>query len=209
MKPILPSAEVIVLGRRSKSNSVPHAKTLKVLPKFPRCDNAFYSYNKALKKKKGVANLIQQAIYKSDFAGNGARGRMTHTKENLEKVAGNKNIKKKPKKVKEIELDSQAVEEQSQMNFDGTDLRGKRVTSAEEAKAFIKKFGGSIKYNRGEHYKTGRFSGGVLRRTYERETRRLSSAGDNVQKEDEFHSLQESIQEEQTDLNIKPNDEGM
>jgi len=209
LKPIQNSVEVIVLGRRSKSNSVPHATTLKVLPKFPRCDNAFYSYNKALKKKKAVVNPIQQAIYKFDFAGNGARGRMTHTKENLEKVAGNKNIKKKPKKVKEIELDSQNVEEQMQMNFDGSELRGNRTTSVEEAKRFIKKFGGSIKFNRGEGFKSGHYSGGLLRRTYERETRRLSSTGDNVEKDDEFANLAESIQEEQTDSNIKVGDEGL
>ena len=96
-----------------------------------------------------------------------------------------------------------------QLNFDGTELRGKRVTSAEEAKQFIRKFGGVIKRNRGEHFKTGRFSGGKLRREYEASTQRISSTGDNVEVEDEFTNLQEQMQNEQTELNVKPNDEGM
>jgi len=152
---------------------------------------------------------IQKAIYNFDFAGNGARGRYKHTNENLLKVAGNDNIKKKPKPVVDIELDAQAVEEQMQLNFDGTELRGNRVTSAEEAKQFIRKFGGVIKRNRGEHFKTGRFSGGKLRREYEAATQRISSTGDNVEVEDEFTNLQQKMQNEQTDVNVKPNDEGM
>lgn len=209
LKPILPSAEVIVLGRRPKGNSLPNPAEIKVLPKYPRLDNAFYSYNRQLRKKKGICAPIQKAIYNFDHAGNGARGRYKHTQQNLEKVAGNTNIKKKPKKVSDMELDAQAVEEQMQLNFDGTELRGKRVTSAEEAKQFIRRFGGVVKRNRGEHFKTGRFSGGVLRRTYERETQRLSSAGDNVEVEDEFVNLQDGMESEQTGLNIKPSDEGM
>ena len=137
---------------------------------------------------------IQKAIYNFDFAGNGARGRSKHTKENLLKVAGNENIKKKPKKVVDMELDAQAVEEQMQLNFDGTQLRGKRVTSAEEAKQFIRKFGGVVRRNRGEHFKTGRFSGGKLRREYEASTKRISSTGNNVEVDDEFTNLAEQME---------------
>lgn len=208
LKPILNSAEVIVLGKRPKDNSFPNPEKIKVLPKYPRLDNAFYSYNRQLRKEKGVCNPIQKAIYNFDHAGNGARGRYKHTKQNLEKVAGNTNIKKKPKKVSDMELDATAVEEQMQINFDGTQLRGKRVTSAEEAKQFIRKFGGTLKRNRGEHFKTGRFSGGKLRREYEASTKRFSSTGDNVDVEDEFVNLQQQMEEEQTGLNIKVGDEG-
>ena len=209
LKPILPSAEVIALGRRPIGESFPNPTEVKVLPKFPRLDNAFYSYNRELKKQKGMCAPIQKAIYNFDFAGNGARGRSKHMNEDLLKVAGNDNIKKNPKPVVDIELDAQAVEEQMQLNFDGTELRGNRVTSAEEAKQFIRKFGGVIKRNRGEHFKTGRFSGGKLRREYEASTQRISSTGDNIEVEDEFTNLQEQMQAEQTDLNVKPNDEGM
>lgn len=209
LKPILPSAEVIELGRRPIGESFPNPTELKVLPKFPRLDNAFYSYNRQLKKEKGMCAPIQKAIYNFDFAGNGARGRSKHMNENLLKVAGNDNIKKKPKPVIDIELDAEKVEEQMQLNFDGTELRGRRVTSAEEAKQFIRKFGGVIKRNRGEHFKTGRFSGGKLRREYEASTQRISSTGDNIEVEDEFTNLQEQMQNEQTELNVKPNDEGM
>ena len=158
---------------------------------------------------------IQKAIYNFDFAGNGARGRSKHMNEDLLKVAGNDNIKKKPKPVVDIELDAQAVEEQMQLNFDGTELRGKRVTSADEAKQFIRKFGGVIKRNRGDHFKTGRFSGGKLRREYEAatqrvsSTQRISSTGNNVEVDDEFTNLQDGMESEQTGLNIKPSDEGM
>jgi len=209
LKPILNSAEVIALGKRPVGDSLPNPTDLKVLPKFPRLDNAFYSYNRQLKQKKGMCAPIQKAIYNFDFAGNGARGRSKHTKENLLKVAGNDNIKKKAKLVVDIELDAQAVEEQMQLNFDGTELRGKRVTSAEEAKEFIRKFGGVVKRNRGEHFKTGRFSGGLLRREYEASTKRVSSAGDNSEVQDEFTNLQDGMEAEQTGLNIKPSDEGM
>jgi len=209
LKPILPSAEVIVLGKRPTGESFPNPTELKVLPKFPRLDNAFYSYNRQLRKEKGMCAPIQKAIYNFDFAGNGARGRSKHMNENLLKLAGNDNIKKKPKPVVNIELDAETVEEQMQLNFDGTELRGKRITSAEEAKQFIRKFGGVVKRNRGEHFKTGRFSGGKLRREYEASTQRISSTGDNVEVEDEFTNLQQQMQNEQTDLNVKPNDEGM
>jgi len=179
------------------------------LPKFPRLDNAFYSYNRELKQKKGMCAPIQKAIYNFDFAGNGARGRYKHTNENLLKVAGNDNIKKKPKAVVDIELDAQAVEEQMQLNFDGTELRGKRVTSAEEAKQFIRKFGGTIKRNRGDHFTSGRYSGGLLRREYEASTKRVSSTGDNIEVDDEFTNLAQQMEAEQTDLNIKIDDAGM
>jgi len=208
LKPILPFAEVIELGRRPTGDSFPNPTEVKVLPKFPRLDNAFYSYNRQLKKQKGMCAPIQKAIYNFDFAGNGARGRSKHMNENLLKVAGNENIKKKPKKVVDMDLDAQAVEEQMQLNFDGTELRGKRVTSADEAKQFIRKFGGVIKRNRGEHFKTGRFSGGKLRREYEAATKRFSSTGDNVEVEDEFTNLAEQMEAEQTDLNVKVGDEG-
>tara|TARA_R110000822_G_scaffold123182_1_gene257564 strand:+ start:997 stop:1632 length:636 start_codon:yes stop_codon:yes gene_type:complete len=209
LKPILNSAEVIVLGRRPANDSFPNPTELKVLPKYPRLDNAFYSYNRQLKREKGMCNPIQKAIYNFDFAGNGARGRYKHTKQDLEKVAGNTNIKKKPKKVTDMELDAEAVEEQMQLNFDGTELRGKRVTSADEAKQFIRKFGGVIKRNRGDHFRSGRYSGGKLRREYEASTKRFSSTGQNVEVEDEFTNLQDGMEAEQTGLNIKAGDEGM
>ena len=208
LKPILNFAEVIELGKRPANDSFPNPTEVKVLPRFPRLDNAFYSYNRQLKKEKGMCAPIQKAIYNFDFAGNGARGRSKHTKENLLKVAGNENIKKKPKKVVDMELDAQAVEEQMQLNFDGTQLRGKRVTSAEEAKQFIRKFGGVVRRNRGEHFKTGRFSGGKLRREYEASTKRISSTGNNVEVDDEFTNLAEQMEAEQTDLNVKVGDEG-
>jgi len=209
LKPILNSAEVIVLGRRPRDDSFPNPTELKVLPKFPRLDNAFYSYNRQLKREKGMCAPIQKAIYNFDFAGNGARGRSKHMNENLLKVAGNENIKKKPKPVVDMELDAEAVEEQMQLNFDGTQLRGNRVTSADEAKQFIRKFGGVVRRNRGEHFKTGRFSGGKLRREYEASTKRFSSTGDNIEVEDEFTNLSEQMEAEQTDLNVKINDAGM
>ena len=209
LKIIQDSVEVIALGKRYKGE-FKYPEKVKVLPQRFLVDKAFYSYNKELRAKKGMVHPIKKAIYNFDFAGNGARGRYTHTKENLEKVAGNTNIIKKPKLIVDIEIDPQQVEEQSQLNFNGTELKGNRTTNAEEAKAFIRKYGGIIKYNRGEHFKSGRFSGGLLRRTYEAETNRQGVAPQEEKPVDEFTNLQEQIQEEQIkDESVKVGMEGM
>jgi len=208
LKPILPSAEVIALGKRN-DGPFQFPQTVKELPQFTKIDGAFNSYNQELRKKRFVNNPIQKSIYNFNFAGNGARGRMTHTKENVLKVAGNENISKKPKIVLDMELDLEKIKEKEQYNFDGTELRGRRVTNAAEAKDFIKKYGGVIKYNRGEHFKSGRFSGGILRRTYEAETKRESASGDVVEKDDEFNNLSEMVEESELKGKAKVKDEGM
>jgi len=208
LKPILPSAEVIVLGKRN-DGAFTAPQTIKELPQFTKIDGAFNSYNKELRKKRFVNNPIQKSIYNFDFAGNGARGTMTHTKENVLKVAGNDKIGKKPKIVLDIELDLEKIKEAEQYNFDGTELRGRRTTNATEAKEFIRKYGGVVKYNRGEHFKSGRFSGGILRRTYEAETKRESASGDVVEKEDEFKNLTEMVEESELKGKAKVKDEGM
>ncbi len=208
LKPILPSAEIIKLGKRNDGAFVA-PQTVKELPQFTKIDGAFNSYNKELRKKRFVNTPIQKSIYNFNFAGNGARGKMTHTKENVLKVAGSDKITKKPKIVLDIELDLEKIKEAEQYNFDGTELRGRRITNPEEAKEFIKKYGGVVKYNRGEHFKSGRFSGGLLRRTYEAETKRESAGGDVVEKEDEFKNLSEMVEESELKGKAKVKDEGM
>jgi len=208
LKPILPSAEVIVLGKRHKGKFIVPQK-VKRIPRAVRPDMAFNSYNKQLRKKKGIEEPIEKSIHNFNFSGNGMRGLQKHTKGNVISLAGNTNLRNKPKKVNDIELNAEDVQEQMQLNFDGTQIRGKRITDNEEAKAWIKKYGGVIKHTRGNNFTSGRFTGGLLRRTYEAQTKRESGDGVNVEVEDEFTDLNKQIQEEQTNSNIKVSSEGL
>ena len=206
LKPILPYAAPIALGRRHKGPFVFPTK-VKELPQFTKIDSAFNSYNRELRKKRFIEHPLSKAVHNADFCGNGSRGRMRHMSQKVEKAAGDTNIKKKPRKVIDVEIDAQDVIEQSQINFDGTEVRGKRTTNSAEAKAWIKKYGGVVKNNRGIHFTSGHFSGGKLRREYEASTKRYPSEGDNVMVDDEFKNLSEMQQEESGKIPVK--DEGM
>tara|TARA_Y100000004_G_C8766847_1_gene349016 strand:+ start:71 stop:706 length:636 start_codon:yes stop_codon:yes gene_type:complete len=202
-------AEAVELGRRS-NQAPPRPANVKVLPTFTKIDTAFNSFNKELNKKKGRPLPLPKSIYNLDVAGNGARGRMVHTKANELKVAGNDKIQKAEKPEKVIQLDAEQVAEDQQRDDEGTEKRGLMKTDPEKAKKFIRRYGGVLKFNRGIHRTSGHYSGGKLRREYEASTIRLSTAEGIRSVDDEFASLQKMIQETQVpDNKLMVSQEGM
>jgi len=93
------------------------------------------------------------------------------------------------------------VQEQKQLNFDGAELRGKRETDPTDAKEWIKKYGGVIKYNRGAGETSGHYSGGLLRREYEASQLKIPTKDTVEYKDDEFKNLTDMVEEHEDKAN--------
>ena len=135
---------------------------------------------------------------------------MNH-KEDLSRADGYNSLRRE-KPEQEMNLDEVAIQEQMQLNFKGTELKGRRITDKSEAIKWINEYGGKKKYNRGGNAggrRSGMYSGGLMMRAYEKAQIKKSS-GDFIDKEeDEFSNLQDMIQMEQTDSNIKTANDGL
>lgn len=196
----IPSAAPIALGTAYKGPFI-YPQKLKVLPQFTRPDMAFNSYNQELRKKKFRNVPLSKSIYNMRFVGNGSRGRQQNEKSDVLKVASMVNLRKQTKEEKNINLDEEAVQEQKQLNFDGAELRGKRETDKADAKAWIKKYGGVIKYNRGAGETSGHYSGGLLRREYEASQLKIPTKDTVEYKDDEFKNLTDMTEEHEDKAN--------
>ena len=137
--------------------------------------------------------------YNKSFTGNGAKGKMRHDKEDLSKVTGYQKLVRQKKK-NNINIDEVALQEKREINFDGAELRGRRITLRSEGLEYIREYGGKKKYNRGGQAggrRSGAYSGGLMMRQYEREQIKQSSADKMVEEDDEFSNVQALIQKQQ------------
>jgi len=162
---------------------------------------AFNSYNQELRKKKFRNVPLSNSIYNMRFVGNGSRGRQQNQKSDVLKVAGMVKLRKEAKEENNINFDEEAVQEQKQLNFDGAELRGKRETDPTDAKEWIKKYGGVIKYNRGAGETSGHYSGGLLRREYEASQLKIPTKDTVEYKDDEFKNLTDMVEEHEDKAN--------
>jgi len=196
----IPSADPIALGTAYKGPFI-YPEKLTVLPQFTRPDMAFNSYNQELRKKKFRNVPLSNSIYNMRFVGNGSRGRQQNQKSDVLKVAGMVKLRKEAKEENNINFDEEAVQEQKQLNFDGAELRGKRETDKADAKEWIKKYGGVIKYNRGAGETSGHYSGGLLRREYEASQLKIPTKDTVEYKDDEFKNLTDMVEEHEDKAN--------
>jgi len=142
---------------------------------------------------------IDKMHYNKSFTGNGAKGKMRHDKEDLSKVTGYQKLVKE-KKTNNINIDEVALQEKREINFDGAELRGRRLTLKSEGLAYIREYGGKKKYNRGGQgggRRSGAYSGGLMMREYERMQIKQTSADKMVAEDDEFSNIQALIQKQQ------------
>ena len=146
-----------------------------------------------------MALPLDKMHYNKSFTGNGAKGKMRHDKEDLSKVTGYQKLVREKKK-NNINFDEVGLQEKREINFDGAELKGKRVTLRSDGLAYIREYGGKKKYNRGGQAggrRSGAYSGGLMMREYERMQIKQSSGDKMVEEDDEFSNVQALIQKQQ------------
>tara|TARA_R110000803_G_scaffold2417_2_gene8197 strand:- start:2744 stop:3277 length:534 start_codon:yes stop_codon:yes gene_type:complete len=172
-----------------------------VIPVWQKQDSAFNSLTKEFREVKFQNKPMNIKIHNPRFTGNGMRGNYHHNKNTAESLA-NATILKREKPDKTIELDAEKIKEKEQIDMNGAMLKGKMVTNVSSAKKWIAS--NKVKYGRGKHRVSGHWSGGLLRREYEKNTRLAESIMEEPEdEEDEFGMLEDKIQEEESESNIK------
>lgn len=140
---------------------------------------------------------IDQKYYNKRFTGNGARGKMQHDKEDMSKVTGYQKLVKE-KATKNININELALQEKRELNYNGAEVKGRRITLKSPAKDYIRQV--NKKYNRGGQgggRRSGAYSGGLMMRMYEQQQIKQSSEDRLVEEDDEFSNIQSLIQEHQ------------
>lgn len=196
-----PSVKIIKLGRR-KSDSIPIPQNMTVIPNWRKQDSAFNSLTKEFREVKFQNKPMNIKIHNPRFTGNGMRGNYHHNKNTAESLA-NATILKREKPDKTIELDAEKIKEKEQIDNNGAMLKGKMVTNSSSAKKWIAR--NKIKYGRGKHRTSGHWSGGNLRREYEKNTKMAEEIMHQTieEEEDEFIMLQDKINATESSNNIK------
>jgi len=176
-------------------------KKLQVVPQWSKEDSAFNFINKEFRKNRNAVKKMNNKYFNKSFTGNGARGHMKHDKEDLSKVTGYQKLRKeKPKK--HININEEGLAEKREINYNGAELKGKRITLSSVGKAYIKE--NSKKWNRGGQgggRRSGMFSGGLSMRWYEAHQIKKPSGDKQVVEKDEFSNLQNLIQKQQIPYN--------
>ena len=180
-------------------------------PKWSREDVAFNFINKDFRKNRHTVRKMNKNIHDNRWTSNGGHGIYRHDITNLVKVAGKEKLIREKLINEDTNLNEIAVQEYMQLNFKGTELKGKRITNKKEAIDYIKSI--SKKYNRGGNgggRRTGLYSGGMRMREYEKIQLKLSAEDFNqAEEDDEFESLQSKIEKQETDSNIKIGHDGL
>ena len=182
--------------KRSEQKVVNYPPTkLNFVPKWSRQNVAFNFINKNFRAKRNMPMPIDQKYYNKRFSGNGARGKMNHDQEDMSKVTGYQKLVKE-KTTKNININELALQQNRELNYNGAEVRGKRITLKGPAKDYIRQ--NNKKYNRGGKAgsrRSGAYSGGLKMRLFEKQQIKLSSADKMVEEKDEFSNLQNLIQE--------------
>ena len=180
-------------------------------PKWSREDVAFNFINKDFRKNRHTVRKMNKNIHDNRWTSNGGHGIYRHDITNLVKVAGKEKLIREKLINEDTNLNEIAVQEYMQLNFKGTELKGKRITNKKEAIDYIKST--SKKYNRGGNAggrRTGLYSAGRRMREYEKIQLKLSAEDFNqAEEDDEFESLQSKIEKQETDSNIKIGHDGL
>lgn len=182
------------------------------MPKYSRESVAYNFLNKEFRQKRHTTKKPDEKFDNPRFRGIGSRGKQMNHKENLSRADGYNPLRKE-KVVPDVNLDEVAIQEQMQLNYRGSELKGKRITDKSEAIAWINKYGGKKKYNRGGNAggrRSGLYSGGLMMRAYEKAQIKKPNQDFIDKEDDEFSNLQNLIQENQIpNSDIKTSDGGI
>ena len=210
VKELKPKLIKLVPRQNSKMVNYPPTK-MNWMPKYSRESVAYKFLNREFRNKRHSTKKPDEKFDNPKFRGIGSRGKQMNHKENLSRADGYNPLRKE-KVVQDINLDEVAIQEQMQLNFKGTELKGKRITDKSEAIACINQYGGKRKFNRGGQgggIRSGLYSGGLMMRAYEKAQIKKPNKDFIDEDEDEFSNLQELIQSEQTDSDIKTSNSGL
>lgn len=211
LKPITYQVKKIPYVPRKEAKQINYPPTkVNFTPRWNRVNVAYNYINKEFRAKTNMPLPLDKMHYNKSFTGNGARGKMRHDKTDLSKVTGYQKLVKEKKK-KNINIDELALQEKRQINFDGAELKGKRVTLKSEGLEYIREYGGRKKYNRGGQgggRRSGAYSGGLMMRQYEKEQIKKPSNDKRVLENDEFGNLQDMIQKQKIPNNKYITDSG-
>jgi len=98
---------------------------------------------------------------------------------------------------KNINFNEVAVQEKRDLNFNGAELKGRRITLKTNARDYINN--NKKKYNRGGQgggRRSGAYSGGLMMREYERQQIKTKSGDKLVDESDEFSNLQHLMEKQ-------------
>lgn len=166
-----------------------------------RMSGAFTDYNRTFRKKRNQP--IVSKYQKFDTWGNSkAKGKYHHDK--MTKFEDKLKFKRKPDP-KDKQLNTEAVEENAQVDTTGTEVRGFKKLDKRQAKMNIKR--DMVKSNRGDNFKSGGFyQAGRRFREYENQTKRFDEKYIDIESEpDEFSSLEKAFEQQRLRYSNNPN----
>ena len=166
-----------------------------------RMSGAFSDYNKTFRKKRSQPIVSKYQNFNT-WGNSKAKGKYHHDK--MTKFEDKLKFKRKPDP-KDRQLNTEAVEENEQIDTTGTEVRGFKKLDKRQAKINIKR--DMVKDNRGNLFKSGGFyQAGRRFREYENETKRFDEKYIDIEAEpDEFSSLEKAFEQQRLRYSNNPN----
>ena len=199
---VAPHAEREEVAEKASNNEFKMPKTNNKVPQqMLRMSGAFNDYNQEFRKKRSQPRLNKYQDF-STWGNSNAKGKYHHDK--MTKFEDKIKFKRKSDP-KDRQLNTEAVEENEQIDTTGTEVRGFRILDKNLAKRNIQR--DMIKDNRGNNFKdAGFYQAGRRFRDYEKQTKRFDEQFQLIEEEpDEFSDLEKNVELQRLRYSNNPN----